>query len=87
MKRLFYLGSGVGIGLIITVIVSAQTVLKPTTIMTKADYKYSATSTVANLLSETELIQVKEEYNNTQLIIAELQAIKNQLYRIERNTR
>lgn len=96
MKKLFYLGTFLGSLAIVSIIpLSAQFIEdiditpegKPISYLTKADRYYTATSTAVSFLSETELIQVKEQYNNTDRIVTELKEIKNLLYKIEKHTR
>lgn len=83
MKKLAYIGSILIVFFLISfVIVSAQ--IKPTSI---ADYKYSATTTTATILTENELTILKENYNNNQEILVRLDKIILLLSRIERNTR
>jgi len=51
-------------------------------LITKADLHYTATSTISNLLTEEELIKIKEEYNNNQEIIIRLDRIIKTLDKI-----
>lgn len=49
-----------------------------------ADYKYNATSTIYQTISDYDLVSIKEEYNNHTESIYYLQKIVDRLERIEK---
>jgi len=88
MNKWLYLGSLVfffSLGLYISPILSYaqlaidEVVDKGIYTLTKADKFYVATSTVSMILSDVELVKVKEEYNNTDRIVQELKEINKNL--------
>lgn len=80
MKKFFY---GFALSMVVFIGASVVTagIVYPDFTLTSADKYYVATSTVYGLLTESEIIKVKEEYNNTDRIVEELKKIQYILQR------
>jgi len=83
MKSAFYIGYFIAIMIICISITYAGETYK-----TKADGYYTASSTAVLILKDDQEIQkLKENYNNTERIVVQLEEINDRLQRIERYIR
>jgi len=83
MKKFFY---GFALSMVVFIGASVVTagIVSPDLTLSKADLKYSATSTESLILTESELIKIKEEYNNTDRIVEQLRELNLTLKKVEK---